>query len=126
MKKAIVVSGCRKIIGEVPNGISLGQNVTVSNAVEFRLDAVLVPTPDGRGLGLQHVPAIVPLDLEEKPVDIWVKVDNIRLFDDMEDKGRRYETMLSEFEQMLIQARAAKAGIIPANTMPKEVPKIKL
>lgn len=126
MKKAIVVSGCRKLVGEIFESVSPGENITVINAVEFRLDGFLVPTPDGRGMAIQYFPKLVPLDLEEKPIDIWVKVDNIRLFDDMEDKGRRYETMLSEFEQMLIQARAAKAGIISANTVPKQTPKIKL
>jgi hypothetical protein len=135
-KKAIIVSGCRKLIGtvdlinedckdlgecEVP-----GLVVKIRDAVEFRIDGVLSPSPDGMGLMFQHIPAIVPLDLEEKPVDISVRVDSIRFFDEMEDKGRRYDSMLADFEQRLIQARAAKAGIIPANTMPKQKSKITL
>jgi len=119
--KAIVNSGNRRLIGEIveeKDDIQPGDNVIVHNAVELRCDMFLLPTPQGP-IGLQKT-TVTPIDAEENAVDILVKVDNIRWFDDMVDRGRKYENMVSEFEDAMIQNRANRAGIAMARSMPNQ------
>ena len=124
--KAIVVSGCRKLVGSVcvlkdkPLPIP-GDSVKMQNVFEFRHDVTLLPNPHAPG-GIAAVQSkgVLPLDCEEKGVDIAVKIDNIRWFDDMDDKGRKYEEMIADCEQALVYERAAKSNIVPARNMPTQ------
>ena len=122
--KAIVNSGSRKLIGELENrSHSPGDTAPVFKAYELRSDMFLVPTPQGPIT--IHQNNIVYLDQEEGPVDIDVKIDNIRWFDEMEDRGLKYENMVAQFEEIMMQNRAQRAGLSMARNMPKE-PKGKL
>lgn len=119
--KAIVNSGNRRLIGEIleeKDDIQPGDNVIVHGAYELRCDMFLLPTPQGP-VGIQKT-TVTPVDAEEEGIDILAKVDNIRWFDDMKDRGRKYENMISEFEDVMIQNRANRAGIAVARNVPKE------
>jgi hypothetical protein len=124
MSKAIVSSGNRRLIGELVEDKSEalpGDNVIVQKALELRCDMFVLPTPQGP-VGVQKT-TVTPIDAEEEPVDILVKIDNIRWFDEMTDRGRKYENMVAEFEQMMVQNRAGRAGIAVAQQVPKQDPK---
>lgn len=71
---------------------------------------------------------VVPIDSEIDPVDIKViKVDNIRYFDEMVDKGQKYLIMISQLEENIMKEKAEKAGISIAHNIPKNAgSKIKL
>jgi hypothetical protein len=115
MAKAIINSGNRRLIGdliEVKDEVQPGDNVIIRKAVELRCDMFLIPTPQGP-VGIQKS-TVTPLDAEEEPVNLLVKIDNIRWFDDMPDRGRKYDLMVQEFEDVMIQNRASRAGL----TMP--------
>lgn len=115
--KVIISTGNRKLIGEVvEEDLQPGDNTIIKNAYELRCDMFLVPTQ--QGMGALNKTSIVPIDAEEEPVDILVKIDNIRWFKDMSDKGLKYENMIEEFEEMLVQSRAQRAGITPARNIP--------
>ena len=119
MSNAIVNSGNRRLIGLVAStDAKPGDVVIVQNAYEFRCDMFLLPGPDGRPIALQKS-IVVPVDVEEEGVDILVKIDNIRWFSEMKDKGLKYENMISEFEQIMMHNRAGRAGIQVANQVPK-------
>lgn len=124
--KAVVVSGCRKLVGTVyaPKDEpwpTPGDTVKMQNVFEFRHDVTLLPNPHAPG-GITAVQSkgVLPLDCEEKGVDIFVRIDNIRWFEDMEDKGRKYEEMIADCEQALVYERAAKSNIVPARNMPTQ------
>ncbi len=118
MAKAIVNSGNRRLIGdlvEAKDEIQPGDNVIIHKAVELRCDMFLIPTPQGP-VGIQKT-TVTPVDAEEDAVDILVKIDNIRWFDDMNDRGRKYDLMIMEFEDVMMQNRANRAGLaMPRNT----------
>lgn len=116
MKKAIVNSGDRRLIGECEDSVKPGDVCVVKNAYELRCNSYLIPTPNG--LAMVHKNTVVSLDSEEEAVDIDVKIDNIRWFDQMKDRGRKYDLMIAEFEEAFVKDRAAKAGITTAKTMP--------
>lgn len=121
MAKAIVNSGNRRLIGELVEGkddVQPGDNVIVQNAVELRCDMFLLPTPQGP-VGVQKT-TVTPIDSEEEGVDILVKIDNIRWFEDMKDHGRKYDNMVAEFEEMMMQNRAQRAGLQVARNVPQE------
>ena len=116
--KAIINSGSRKLIGELDSRDSKpGDVVTVYGAHELRSDMFLVPTQQGPITITQN--NIVPLDSEEDPVDIYVCIDNIRWFDEMGDKGLKYDNMVSQFEEIMMQNRAQRAGLTMARSVPK-------
>ena len=120
MTKAIVNSGNRRLIGdlvEAKDDVQPGDNVIVQGAYELRCDMFLLPTPQGP-VGIQKT-TVTPVDAEENGVDILVKVDNIRWFEDMTDRGQKYENMVSEFEDVMVQNRANRAGIAVARNVPK-------
>lgn len=120
--KAIVSSGNRRLIGEIcVEDAQPGDNVIVTNALELRCDMFMLQTPQGP-VGIQKT-TVLPLDAEEEPVDILVKIDNIRWFHEMKDRGRKYDNMVAEFEHMMIQNRAGRAGIAVAQQVPKPKPK---
>lgn len=124
MAKAIINSGNRRLIGELveaKDDIQPGDNVIVSKAVELRCDMFLIPTPQGPA-GI-HKSTITPIDAEEEPVDILVKIDNIRWFEDMPDRGRKYDLMVQEFEDIMVQNRASRAGLtMPTRGAPQGTP----
>lgn len=112
MTKAIVNSGNRRLIGEIllpKDKVLPGENILIQKAVELRCDMFLIPTPQGP-VGIQKT-TVTPIDAEEESVDIFVKIDNIRWFDDMIDHGRKYDLMIQEFEDVMIQNRANRAGL---------------
>ena len=120
MSKAIVNSGNRRLIGEIledKDDVQPGDNIVVQAALELRCDMFLLPTPQGP-VGIQKT-TIIPVDAEEDAVDILVKVDNIRWFGDMADRGQKYENMISEFKDILVQNRAQRAGLTIARDVPK-------
>jgi len=121
VKKVIVCSGCRRLIGEIEtdSSVSPGENVTLKKAAELHTEVLFMPSPDGRlGTSIQHF--VLALDAEEDFVDISVRVDNIRFFDDMPDKGLKYENMMARFEQQITAHRAEKANIKMAHKMPNQ------
>lgn len=121
MSKAIVNTGNRRLIGELledKDDIQPGDNVIVHNALELRCDMFLLPTPQGP-IGVQKT-TVTPVDAEEEGVDILVKIDNIRWFEDMTDRGRKYDNMVAEFEQVMMQNRAHRAGIAVAQNVPQK------
>jgi hypothetical protein len=124
MAKAIINSGNRRLIGDLvepKEEIQPGDNVIVHKAVELRCDMFLVPTPQGP-VGIQKS-TVTPIDAEEEPVDILVKIDNIRWFDEMTDRGRKYDLMVQEFEDIMIQNRASRAGLtMPSRNVPQPKP----
>jgi hypothetical protein len=116
--KAIINSGSRKLIGELLNRESKpGDIVKVYSAWELRSDMFLVPTQQGPITISQN--NIVPMDAEETAVDIDIVIDNIRWFDDMADKGLKYDNMIAQFEEIMMQNRAQRAGITTAKSIPK-------
>jgi hypothetical protein len=120
MSKVIINSGNRRLIGEVTedlDDIQPGDNVIVRKAYELRCDMFLMPSP--QGMAIMNKTSVVPVDAEEEGVDILVKVDNIRWFEHMVDRGRKYENMVAEFEDVLMQNRAGRAGLAMAKNMPK-------
>lgn len=124
MGKAIVSSGNRRLIGEIledKDEVQPGDNVIIQGAVELRCDMFLLPTPQGP-VGIQKT-TVTPVDAEEEGVDILVKIDNIRWFEDMTDRGRKYDNMVQEFEQAMIQNRANRAGLTVAQNVPQQGPK---
>lgn len=119
--KAIVNSGNRRLIGEIlesKDDIQPGDNVIVHGAVELRSDIFILPTPQGP-VSIQKT-TIVPVDAEEYGVDILVKIDNIRWFEDMADRGRKYEAMVDDFENTMMQNRAHRSGLSVARNMPRQ------
>ncbi len=117
--KAIINSGSRKLIGELENrAFAPGDSVTVYKAYELRSDMFLVPTQQGPIT--IHQNNVVFLDQEEGPVDIEVSIDNIRWFDEMDDRGLKYDNMVAQFEEIMMQNRAQRAGLSMARNMPKE------
>ena len=119
--KAIVNSGSRKLIGELESRSSRpGDSVTVFKAYELRSDMFLVPTQQGPITITQN--NVVPLDVEEGPVDIYAIIDNIRWFDEMDDRGLRYDNMVAQFEEIMMQNRAQRAGLTMARNVPREPP----
>lgn len=121
MGKAIVSSGNRRLIGEIledKDEVQPGDNVIIQGAVELRCDMFLLPTPQGP-IGIQKT-TVTPVDAEEEGVDILVKIDNIRWFEDMTDRGRKYDNMVQEFEQTMIQNRANRAGLSVAQNVPQQ------
>jgi hypothetical protein len=119
--KAIINSGNRRLLGEIfkeKDEASPGDNVLVKNAYELRCDMFLLPTPQGP-VGM-HKSTVTYLDVEESPIDILVKIDNIRWFDDMPDKGQKYELLIAKFEEMMLQTRANQAGIQVAKQIPSQ------
>lgn len=120
MAKAIVNSGNRRLIGDIvesKDDVQPGDNVIVLNAVELRCDMFLLPTPQGP-IGVQKT-TVTSLDSEEEGVDILVKIDNIRWFDDMKDRGRKYDLMVQEYEEVMMQNRAQRAGLQVARNVPQ-------
>jgi hypothetical protein len=120
MAKAIVNSGNRRLIGYVVEDKSEampGDNIVVRGAYELRCDIFLLPTPQGP-VGVQKS-TVTPVDIEEDGVDVLCKIDNIRWFDEMKDRGQKYENMISEFEDVMMQNRAARAGLVTAKQQPK-------
>jgi hypothetical protein len=116
--KAIIGTGSRKLIGELSKRDHYtGSHVTVHNAYELRCDMFLLPTQQGP-ISIQQN-NVVYLDAEESAVDIFVHIDNIRWFDEMEDRGLKYENMIGAFEDIMIQNRAQRAGISMARNVPK-------
>jgi hypothetical protein len=124
MAKAIINSGNRRLIGDLvepKEEIQPGDNVIIHKAVELRCDMFLVPTPQGP-VGIQKS-TVTPIDAEEEPVNILVKIDNIRWFDEMTDRGRKYDLMVQEFEDIMIQNRASRAGLtMPSRNVPQGKP----
>lgn len=121
MGKAIVSSGNRRLIGEIledKDEVQPGDNVIIQGAVELRCDMFLLPTPQGP-IGIQKT-TVTPVDAEEEGVDILVKIDNIRWFEDMTDRGRKYDNMVQEFEQTMVQNRANRAGLSVAQNVPQQ------
>jgi hypothetical protein len=117
--KAIVNSGCRKLIGKIDTRNSKpGDSVVVHSAYELRCDMFLLPTQQGP-ISIQQN-NVVYLDSEESPVDICAVIDNIRWFDEMEDRGLKYDNMMLQFEDIMIQNRAQRAGITMAKSVPKQ------
>lgn len=121
IRKAIVNSGSRKLIGEIycTESLDIYDN-KVHNAYELRTDMFLVPTPQGPVTIVQN--NIVPLDAEDGPVDITVHIHNIRWFDEMNDQGLKYENMIAQFEEIMMQNRAQRAGLTMARNVPKSQP----
>ena len=121
VNKAIVNSGIRKLIGELDKRSCVpGEFVTVFKAYELRSDMFLVPTQQGPITITQN--NVVPLDVEEGPVDIYAIIDNIRWFDEMDDRGLRYDNMVAQFEEIMMQNRAQRAGLTMARNVPREPP----
>ena len=115
--KAIVNSGNRKLIGDIGDTrVTPGDCVLVKGSYELRCDLFLVPTP--QGMVSIHKNTVVPVDAEEEGVDISVVVHNIRYFEDMTDRGRKYDNMVAEFEDSMLENRAHRAGITPARSIP--------
>jgi hypothetical protein len=122
MEKAIVCSGCRKLICEIGEDLNISLPITnpvkLENCFEIRSDMIMIPTPNG--LGLSYKTHIVPVDAEDGPVTIFAVIDNIRYFKDMNDKGMRYERMLAEFHDIMLKNRAERSGLSVEKEMPKE------
>lgn len=122
--KAIISSGNRKLIGEVEDRtLTPGQNTKVHNAYELRCDMFMIPTQQGP-IGI-HKNTVVSIDAEETAVDICACIDNIRWFDEMQDRGQKYDLMVAEFEEIMMQTRAQRAGLVTARNVPQQ-PKIAL
>jgi len=127
MGKAIVSSGNRRLIGEIletKEEALPGDNVILKDAYELRCDLFMIPTQQGP-IGM-HKSTVTYIDVEESPVDILVKIDNIRWFDEMPDKGQKYEALVAQFEEMLMQNRANRAGLQVARQMPAQPKQNKL
>lgn len=77
----------------------------------------MLPTQQGP-IGI-HKNTVISLDAEETAVDISVFIDNIRWFDEMPDKGQKYDLMVAEFEDIMMQTRAQRAGLVTARNVPK-------
>jgi hypothetical protein len=103
----------------VNKGTNPGDSVIAYGAYELRCDMYLIPTQDGPATIPQN--SVVYLDAENSPVNINIKVDNIRFFDDMEDRGLRYDNMVAQFEEIVMQTRAQRAGLsVARNNAPKQ------
>jgi len=119
--KAIINSGSRKLIGELDSRSSKpGDIVTVFNAYELRSDMFLLPTQQGPITITQN--NVTYVDADEDPVDIYANIDNIRWFDEMGDRGLKYENMVASFEEIMMQNRAQRAGLSMARNVPKAPP----
>ena len=119
MIKAIVNSGARKIIGDANvEELEPGDTITLTNAYEIVSETFLIPTPEGPII--QPKTLVVGLDGEEESVDIKVRVDNVRKFADMPDRGRKYEIMVSDFEETMKQIRLQRMQMTAAQSMPPE------
>jgi len=121
-KRAIVNSGSRKIIGDVEEFgdgplPGPGNITTIKNAWELRCDMFLVPTPQGP-IAMNKT-SCVPIDAEEEETEITVMIDNIRYYDDMKDRGRKYELLIDEIKEVMLQTRANRAGIQTASQAPQ-------
>ena len=117
--KAIISSGNRKLIGELNDrNLQPGQVTVVQNAYELRCDMFMLPTPQGP-IGI-HKNTVISLDAEESAVDISAMIDNIRWFDEMPDRGKKYDLMVAEFEDIMMQTRAQRAGIVTARDVPNK------
>ncbi len=138
---AIVDSGTRRLMGRIApltfceeGGLKFRRDVTpctVHDAVQLHaaptLIAIPVQTPRGVQMQLQEVyqPSCAPIDGEDAAVDIDVlHIANIRLFSEMQDKGARYIVMYNHLLAALLEARAQRAGIVPAQSIPKETIKL--
>jgi hypothetical protein len=113
---AIVNSGNRRLVGMVPDGAVPNTVVTVEKAYELRCDMFMVMTQNGP-IGL-HKNTMVPVDAEEDAVDVTVAIDNVRFFNDMPDRGRKYDAMIQEIQEQMIQNRANKEGLTIARKVP--------
>jgi hypothetical protein len=111
---AVIDSGTRRLVGQVLPPVSLGGQIVVSNAVELETSITRIPHP--QGLANLGQPIMIPLDLEDRPVTIQVLVNNIRWFDEMEDRGRSYLILYETLENQMVQERAKKAGLEIAKT----------
>jgi hypothetical protein len=118
MANVIVNSGNRRLIGDVDEGTVPGDVCTVKNAYELRCQSFLLPTPQGPAM--LHQNFVVTVDSEEEAININVQVDNIRYFKDMKDGGRKYNSLVDEFEEVFRTARAESAGISVAKHMPNK------
>lgn len=117
MRKAIVSTGCRKVLCEVCGDIQPGDITTLKDCYELVTEFVTIPTH--AGLLRNHTVSVMPVDAEDDKVDLEAKVDNIRYFDQMKDKGAKYVELIEQFEDQLIQSRAENAGIQVARNVPK-------
>lgn len=114
---AVVDSGTRRLVGQVPKETKPGDIVTVHEAFELNADVTRLPAgPQGQTAAL-FSPSMVPVDIEREPVDVLCLVANIRFFSDMKSRGREYEMMYQDLIDQLVQARARAANIATPGNM---------
>lgn len=120
----VIDSGTRRLTGRarLPDDASLRAMssivVELFEALELRCDLIRVPTPQGMA-EMYHV-ASVPVDAETGPVTVrYVSVSNLRTFDEMSDNGAAILQSRNQLLDNLAQARAQRAGIQLAPSMPQ-------
>jgi hypothetical protein len=105
IEKAIICSGCRKLIGEIDYGNYTLEWIKVKNAYELKCELFVIPKYiDEYGYtdkeNIEQKNYITYVDAENEPVNILLlHVDSIRLFKDMKDKGETYEEMIRKFKE---------------------------
>jgi hypothetical protein len=114
--QAIVSSGTRKLVCKIWDKASPGNVYMLKDCYEFYSNMMLLPTP--KGLGLSYKSTIVPVDIEEEPVDVLAMVDNIRFFHEMKDSGLKYTNMIAEYEDTMLKNRAGRANLSIERDMP--------
>lgn len=115
---AVIDSGTRRLLGRVKREIAFpGGSGKVQDATELQCQVINLPTP--QGLAEMYHPTMKPVDLEEGPTEVMAIFSNIRLLEEMQDKGASLMQLRENFLQMLLNARAQRAGILPAKQMPK-------
>jgi hypothetical protein len=123
LKNAIVNSGSRRLICKVPANAKPGETHNLIQCYELRSDMMPVPVAPGQ-IGLSFRTIVVPIDIEEDPVNILGIIHNIRFLDDLPDKGQKYMNMISDYEHIMMQNKAGRAGITMASSLPKTPNKI--
>ena len=116
---AIVDSGTRRLVGMVPDTpIYPGDSILVREAVELETSVTRLPGQNGQPVSI-IAPTMIPVDVEEDPVDIFVLVHNIRFFKNMKDQGRQYEMIREQLMNQLTQLKARRAGIEIIQSIPR-------
>lgn len=117
---AVIDSGSRRLVGRIPPGLAPGDKAHVEEAVELDVGCTRLPAGPQGQVATLYSPSMVPIDLEEGPTYIDVVISNVRYYADMNDRGRRYEEMYGQLMDQMVQARARRAGLSMANSLPQQ------
>jgi hypothetical protein len=115
---AIVVSGARTLICTVDDSVQeqdvIGDAVNLKGAYMLATDRFAFSNPMGYSMVLRDTAQFI--DAETEAVDIWARVDSIRYFKNMQDKGEKYLDMINELKEYAkkrIQEDAPTADFSP-------------